>query len=181
MCTALGCGNIIDIGEYAFGIAVVVLHGYFHGDIILFPADIYGFGINRRLVIAKVLYKVYYSAVIAVLAGLFIAPLPLILKHEGNPFVKVGQFFKALGDNAEVHFKGFKYALIRQEGYFGTLTTYTAFLRKGSHGPARQHFSIGSFIAAECLTIQPAAGAHLNLKVFAQSIYHRGAYAVQTT
>ena len=58
MRASLGRRDIVYIGKYAFGIAIIVLHRNFDLDVILLPLNVQRFFIKRSLILIEVFYKI---------------------------------------------------------------------------------------------------------------------------
>ena len=168
MSTALLSVNIINKAINIFLIAVIVLKGNLHHNIILGAIKINRLWIQNFLLLVEMLDKRTNTSIVM---ESFIFAAALIMKMDSNLLVQESQLPETMLQGIKAIFSNSKNFLIRQEVY-----TSTSFLciannlhRRSGYAPFKGN------------GMNLAVTLYLYIHIFTKGIYNRDTYTMQTT
>ena len=139
---ALPGRDVVDVGEEGVRIAVRVLDGHLHLDVVLDAGQEDGLFVDGALALVEEADIVDDAALEAVFpAGGLRVLLPLVLQGDFEALVQIGQLLQAAADRLVLKLRGVKDPVVRQEADQGAALPSVADPGQGHRGDAGLHLA----------------------------------------
>ena len=182
MGAALGSGDVVDVGVDALRIAVRVLDGDRHLELVLFRLDIEGLVVKDGAPLVEILHIVRDAALIAEDVA---AEVPsserqtIVLHHDGDAAVEISHLAHALRHFVIFELFLAEHSLVRLEGDRGALRLGLAHKRERGLDDAALYLA-PHLRRPELRTIEIAVPLHLDGEPLRKRVGDGCAHAVQT-